>query len=752
MKTLFSLFFLMWLSIACSQKQQISNTVFIKGATLINLQDEHGQYYDIPNGFIQFKANEIVAVGTFDENTTIPANARVIDATGKYILPGLIDGFATINNQSYANAFLAKGVTTIIEIDDSRRGWFYPNANPGPDFYYLGSVGDEAKSDSAQLSDLRNLHKEGYKIVLLKYQLRPNQVKMLQAEAKKLGMGTIGELGHSSYAEAINIGLDALVHTTRYSLDVAPQKIREAVADEPFSDKLNSPKWKYYQYLASLDTSNLELHKHAQKLASGRTFIIPTFGLLYADLPDHKNPWNDPAAKILNPVDINNPVDKTTGKHLYSREVQENYTAMALQQLKIEQVYQTNGCKYLAGSGTDVWGTMPGISLHSELEILHRIGLSNREVVAASTNNFSEAYGWKTGKLQKGFEADILVLDKNPLEDLENLNNIAFLFNNGVEMDLGLLLALPYDSSLPNGQIVSRKDFDPYANSRVRQLIFQPETSILKPEFSFLENIKMEEIYYMSDGLRVKAFMAYPKGSEKLPAIIYNHGGNREFSKIYPFNVVDLLARMASWGYVAIASQYRGTDGGDGQEEFGGSDVNDVLNLIPLLENMPQADAGKIGMFGKSRGGMMTYLSLMKTNKIKAAAVIGGVADLQMMDDERGGEMEKTVYSQLIPNYWMNKDSVLKERSAITRVHEISKTCPILIMHGTSDWRVPPMEAINMASAFQQEKIPYRLVMIEGADHGLTEFKEETDLMLKEWFGRFLINNEQLPQLEKHGN
>jgi len=209
---------------------------------------------------------------------------------------------------------------------------------------------------------------------------------------------------------------------------------------------------------------------------------------------------------------------------------------------------------------------------------------------------------------------------------------------------------------------------------------------------------------------------------------------------------------MASWGYVAIASQYRGTDGGDGQEEFGGSDVNDVLNLIPLLENMPQADAGKIGMFGKSRGGMMTYLSLMKTNKIKAAAVIGGVADLQMMDDERGGEMEKTVYSQLIPNYWMNKDSVLKERSAITRVHEISKTCPILIMHGTSDWRVPPMEAINMASAFQQEKIPYRLVMIEGADHGLTEFKEETDLMLKEWFGRFLINNEQLPQLEKHGN
>ncbi|MDA3906318.1 MAG: prolyl oligopeptidase family serine peptidase [Bacteroidales bacterium] len=748
----FFFFLLAFIGLSCSSEQQIDNNlIFIKGGILLNVQDKQGNYYDNIKGYVLFQGNEILDIGTYNEDMPSPKNARIIDATGKYVLPGLIDGFAVLNNQSFANAFLAKGVTTIIGVDGGRRGWFYPNAKPSPDFYRLESVGDDAKSDSAQLIDLRNIHKEGFKIALLKYQLRPNQVALLQQEAKKLGMGTIGELGYTSYAEGVEIGVDAFVHTTRYSLDIAPEPMRNAVAEYPFSNDLNSPKWKYYQYLFSMDIANQRLRSHAQTLASGRSFIMPTLSLLYADLPDHKNPWKDPVAKILNPADINNPVDKITGNHLYTPEEQDNYTQMGLQELKIENIYQRYGCKYLAGSATDVWGSMPGISLHTELELLHKIGLSNRDVLRAATVNFSEAFGWKTGKLQKGFEADILILDKNPLEDLENLNSIAHLFNNGAEVDLEQLMEFNCDTSIPDGQIVFRQAYNPFDDSATKQLVFEPQTITLKPEFSFLKTIEMEELFYMSDGLRVKAFMAYPKGEEQLPSIIYNRGGNREFSKIYPYRVVDILARMASWGYVAIGSQYRGNDGGDGQEEFGGADVNDVLNLIPLLENLPQANADKIGMLGKSRGGMMTYLSLMKTDKIIAAAVVGGLSDLQLMNDGRGGEMEHYVYSQLMPNYWENKDALLKERSAITRIDEISKSCPILLMHGTADWRVSPTETMNMAGAFQQAEIPYRLVMMEGADHGLTEYKDEANQIIKEWFDRFLIQNEKLPNLKQHG-
>ena len=737
---------------SCNQKQEnTTSQTFIKGATLLNLQNENGDFYDIQNGYILFNENKIIDFGELNESTTFPENVKIIDASGKFILPGLIDGFAVLNSQFYANAFLKKGVTTIIGVDGGRRGWFYPNANPSPDFYMLESVGDEIKSDSAHLDDLKELHKEGYKIALLKYKLTPGQVELIHNEAKKLNMGTIGELGYTSYGKGVEIGVDAFVHTTRYSLDVVPKEMREAVAEEPFSNDLESAKWKYYKYLYSLDTTNQQLHNHAKTLASGTTFLMPTLSLLYADLPEHKNPWNDPVSIILNPADINSPVNKITGVHDYPVEIQNNYTSMAVQELKTETIYKRNGNRYLAGSATDVWGTMPGISLHTELELLEKIGLSKREVLAAATSNFSEAFGWKTGKLENGFEADILVLDKNPLENLDNLNRISFLFNNGFEIKLDSLLNLAFEENLPNGEVVYHKTYNPYNDTAVQNLVYKLHSKSFKPEFSFMKNIEMKEIYYMSDGLRVKAYMAYPKNANNLPAIIYNRGGNREFSKISPKRVVDILARMASWGYVAIGTQYRGNDGGDGEEEFGGADVNDVLNLIPVLENLPQADAKKIGMLGKSRGGMMTYLSLMKTDKIKAAAVIGGVTDLKLMNDSRGGEMEKYVYQQLIPDYFENKDSLLHARSAINRVNEISKNCPILIMHGTADWRVSPSESINMATAFQKEKIPYRLVMMEGEDHSLTSKKEEANQIIQDWFNRFLIQNEKLPNLELHG-
>ena len=72
--------------------------------------------------------------------------------------------------------------------------------------------------------------------------------------------------------------------------------------------------------------------------------------------------------------------------------MQSAYTNLALKELKIEKVYAQNGAKYLAGSATDVWGTMPGISLHTELSLLQRIGLTPAQVLATSTSNFSDAF------------------------------------------------------------------------------------------------------------------------------------------------------------------------------------------------------------------------------------------------------------------------------------------------------------------------------------------------------------------------
>jgi dipeptidyl aminopeptidase/acylaminoacyl peptidase len=211
-----------------------------------------------------------------------------------------------------------------------------------------------------------------------------------------------------------------------------------------------------------------------------------------------------------------------------------------------------------------------------------------------------------------------------------------------------------------------------------------------------------------------------------------------------------LLGNIASWGYVVVASQYRGNAGGEGKEEFGGADVNDVLNLIPLLESIPQADASRIGMYGWSRGGMMTYIALTKTDRITAAITGGGMADSSISIKLRP-EMEN-VYAELVPDYRKNKDAALKARSAVQWPERIYKKTPILLLHGGADWRVHPTQAFAMVSALYQSKHPFRFVFFEGGDHGLTEHREEVNRLARDWLDRYVRDKKPWPSLDPHGN
>jgi hypothetical protein len=142
---------------------------------------------------------------------------------------------------------------------------------------------------------------------------------------RELGIATIGEFGHTRYSEACRIGVDAFVHTTRYSLDLAPRKMAFAVADNPFSDDLESPKWKYYKFLSKLKEGDPEIKEYSAVLGNSGTFIMPTQSLSYLDIPGARNPWKETIAVILDEKDINNPAHKITGKHSYSKKVQTAY-------------------------------------------------------------------------------------------------------------------------------------------------------------------------------------------------------------------------------------------------------------------------------------------------------------------------------------------------------------------------------------------------------------------------------------------
>jgi dipeptidyl aminopeptidase/acylaminoacyl peptidase len=283
-----------------------------------------------------------------------------------------------------------------------------------------------------------------------------------------------------------------------------------------------------------------------------------------------------------------------------------------------------------------------------------------------------------------------------------------------------------------------------------------PESALTQIETNFpgtreiLKSVQFHRITYLSDGLKVNGYLAAPKHGERLPCVIFNRGGNREFGALRRGPAAALLGRMASWGFVVVASQYRGNDGGEGREEFGGADVNDVLNLIPLLQSWPHADASRVGMYGWSRGGMMTYLALTRMTNI-AAAVIGAGPTDQLRWPERRPDMETNVFAELIPGYATNRDPALRARSALYWPEKLHKQTPILLLHGSADWRVDPTDSLRMATALFEQKHPFRLVFFEGGDHGLSEYSDEVNQLVRDWLDRYVRDRKSWPSLEPHG-
>ena len=406
------------------QVERPEGTVVIAGGVLLDLSDGGRGTADVQDAVVVFQGDAILAVGPASD-VSIPADALRIDASGKWILPGLIDAFAVSNNQAYADSYLALGVTSLIGVSGGRRGPMYLDADPGPRIFALESVGDEPMaSDDTVLAAVDALAAAGIRVALLMYGLTPDQLRLAHERAREHGMATIGELGNATYAQGNEIGLDAFVHTTRYSLDAAPRDMAAAVAAEPFSDDLESPKWKYYRWLAGADLESAAVTQNARRLGRGPAALIPTLSLLYLDMAEHENPWSWPTAEWISPADVNAPADAGTGEHDYNEARARAYADVARGVMELERLNHAAGARYIAGSATDVWGTMPGISLHTELQLLTRIGLSPREALAAATANPAETFRFEgIGVIEARGRADLLVLDADPTKDLQTLRN-----------------------------------------------------------------------------------------------------------------------------------------------------------------------------------------------------------------------------------------------------------------------------------------------------------------------------------------
>jgi hypothetical protein len=441
----------------------------LAGGTVIDVTNWGHSAADLSDAIVIVQNGKITDVGP-RAALPIPKGARVIDCTGKFIVPGLVDGFAGMASQGQANANLYMGVTTVVASSDERRGHIDFSANPTPHLYLLDSIGTtddwsllighagwtdilRETNHPAELSPDDTLRQLA-DTAKLGSNLTAANTQWIIAHAHQMGLTTYGEFVSTPYRVAIEAGVDALVHMGRYELGVIPDELQSPLVDDPEGGAANTA----YDYSERLPPSDPHWHSYARFVARHHAALMPTFSIFFLRLPDHRNLWTEPAAKVLDPTRMFDPSDPATGEMNYplptwshhlpgiaQRYLEENLRKKADQSAmrfwRINEQIFAAGPHYLAASGASVSGTMSGISMHTELEMMVRLGLSSREALAAATNNYAIQFNWnELGQVSPGRRADILVLDGNPTVNIWNVRRISTLILDGNVMDRDGLL------------------------------------------------------------------------------------------------------------------------------------------------------------------------------------------------------------------------------------------------------------------------------------------------------------------------
>lgn len=196
---------------------------------------------------------------------------------------------------------------------------------------------------------------------------------------------------------------------------------------------------------------------------------------------------------------------------------------------------------------------------------------------------------------------------------------------------------------------------------------------------------------YMSDGYAVKGYISIPSAPARTrepgKCVLFNRGGNRNTGMLDD-SVTSKVC--AACGRIVIASQYRGSQGSQGADRFGGDDLNDVIKLIDLCENhFSFVDMDDFCAAGVSRGGMMTYMAARRDNRIKRIIAVSAVSDL--FESYEARDDMKTVLLETIGCSPQDNPSEYEKRSAIYWYDEIK--VPVLMIHCRQDKQVSYSQA-----------------------------------------------------------
>ena len=278
------------------------------------------------------------------------------------------------------------------------------------------------------------------------------------------------------------------------------------------------------------------------------------------------------------------------------------------------------------------------------------------------------------------------------------------------------------DELAQHGDVISLQEYEAYEDELFETEIWCIDLRAYYNEFVeypnaatrprlYADEVNWYSIRYQSGEEEVNGYIAAPADylEKDYPILIYNRGGYA--GDELRTSDVQYFARF---GFIVLASKFRGSGGSTGKDGFGGEDVNDVIKLIDLAEEFTFTN-GKIYMFGWSRGATQTYIVLSRDDRIDAAVAGAGPADVSEFYYEIEYYQQDKL-STMIGGTPETHPEEYEARSAVCWPEKINT--PLWIVHGTADDIVPVHHSEDLFNAFVAVGEDAKFTLFPEMDHG----------------------------------
>lgn len=404
----------------------------------------------------------------------VPRNAKALDGTGKFLIPGLVDAHLHLTGAGEPNGsreffvplLLANGITTVRDMGgylesliplrrDIRQG-----KRLGPQILFAGPYLDGSPpsfqpsivvNNAVEASeDVHTLVQQGVDFIKVQSILSRDAYFAIAQAARREHITFVGHVpDRVTAAEATDAGQKSIEHLTgvlRGCSGDEPRLMREQFASGPKNATAQSSHAREIGWERELlqSYSDKQCAALIAKFASNHTWQTPTLVLLRNDA--YPTPQSDASVTDILKFVPRSIAEKwkqgrgTQDKFATPAEFELREKLLTLSMYVVGQM-ETSGVGILAGTDSAAPDIVPGFALHEELALLVQAGLTPMQTLQTATKNPAEFLekSKTEGTIEAGKEADLLLLDANPLEDIHNTRKIRALIVRGQLLDRATL-------------------------------------------------------------------------------------------------------------------------------------------------------------------------------------------------------------------------------------------------------------------------------------------------------------------------